>query len=387
MAADVSLDTLSDFISTPTAPFHEHRLMAKVEAFSRARKLPLKKDVHGNLLMSWKGKGRGHPWVITGHLDHPGFTITDCAPASMAARTKRAQASALWTGGVRSDFFRDARVVVYTPGGQVRGCVAGIALDPRTKRVTTMRLDLARPVARGDFGSWDLVPYSLKDGIVSSKSIDDLAGCAVAASVVSAAARARSPATVMALFTRGEEAGFIGALGAIRSGLIPRNARIVNVEASSCRVPGVAAGAGPIVRTGDRIMTFDPEITLALTSAAERLATRDRKFRFQRALMTGGGCEASAFTLSGYRSGAMALPLINYHNMSPRGRIAPERIHLSDYLGCVRVVLETVTASGTAGDGAALLARFGGTFGKLAGRLADPLAGLPAGARAGSAER
>lgn len=376
----VPLRILSDFISTPTAPFHEHRLAAKVRAFARKRRLELAEDRWGNLRVTWRGARTGTPWVVTGHMDHPGFTILGYAP-------ERAQASARWTGGVRPDFFRSARVVVYTPTGAVRGRVAGVALDPKTKRVVTMELDLPRPVARGDFGSWDLVPYALKDGVVSSKSIDDLGGCAVAASVVDAAARARLPVTVMALFTRGEEAGFIGALGAVRSGLIPRRARIVNVEASSCRVPGVAAGAGPIVRTGDRMMTFDPGITLALTQAAERVSSQDRKFRFQRALMTGGACEASAFTLAGHRCGAMALPLVNYHNMSPRGRIAPERIHLADYLGCVRVVLAAVSARADAEDGADLLARFGGSFEKLAPRLDNPLNTLPGAARGGRRPR
>lgn len=376
----VPLRILSDFISTPTAPFHEHRLAAKVRAFARKRKLELTEDRWGNLLVAWRGARKGMPWVVTGHMDHPGFTILDYAP-------KRAQAIARWTGGVRPDFFRGARVVVYTPTGAVRGRVAGVALDPKTKRVVTMELDLPRPVARGDFGSWDLVPYALKDGVVSSKSIDDLGGCAVAASVVDAAARARLPVTVMALFTRGEEAGFIGALGAVRSGLIPRRARIVNVEASSCRVPGVAAGAGPIVRTGDRMMTFDPGITLALTQAAERISSQDREFRFQRALMTGGACEATAFTLAGYRCGAMALPLVNYHNMSPRGRIAAERIHLADYLGCVRVVLEAVKGRAEGDPAPALFARFGGSFERLSPRLDNPLNTLPGAAPAGKRTR
>ncbi len=391
-----ALRILKTFVSAPTAPFHEERVAAQVRSFARRQGLPVTEDPHGNLLVTWKGKSGKPVWVITGHMDHPGFTILDCSTTAKppgakratarssqrasASSIQRASASAQWSGGVRPEFFQKGTpVIVYTPTGEVRGRLAGVELAPDAKRVQTLRLDLARPVSRGDFGSWDLVPYALSRGVVSSKSIDDLAGCAVATAVVALAAERRLSATVAGFFTRGEEAGMIGALGAMRDRLLPRAARFVNVEASSCLVPGVAAGAGPIVRTGDRVMTFDPGMTFLLSQTAERLAAGDKTFRFQRALMTGGGCEASAFTLWGYATGAVALPLVNYHNMGTDGRIRAEQIHERDYLGAVRLLAALVAQEPEAPgiSPASLQKRFEGSFERLKGRLKNPLFSLP----------
>ena len=47
--------------------------------------------------------------------------------------------------------------------------------------------------------------------------------------------------------------------------------------------------------------------------------------------MPGGTCESTAFCALGHMAGALALPLGNYHNQHPRGRIAPEFIHEGDF--------------------------------------------------------
>jgi hypothetical protein len=52
--------------------------------------------------------------------------------------------------------------------------------------------------------------------------------------------------------------------------------------------------------------------------------------------MDGGTCESTAYQLYGLRCAAMCLPLGNYHNMTPGGRIAAESIRLSDLVGLVR---------------------------------------------------
>jgi len=52
-------------------------------------------------------------------------------------------------------------------------------------------------------------------------------------------------------------------------------------------------------------------------------------FRYQRALMPGGACEATLFQLAGRRTGALALALKNYHNMGARGAAA-EAVHRRD---------------------------------------------------------
>lgn len=358
-ARERALALLEHFVSTPTAPFHEERVIAKVRTFARERGHAVREDAHGNLLVSRKGRSDAPPWIVTGHMDHPGFEILEAGAKRAVAR---------WTGGVRAEYFQGAPVIVYGRDREVCGRVSGTRVDPATQRVKEMTLLLQGDVAPGDFGSWDLVPHEREGGVISSKSIDDLAGCAVAAAVLDALDTEEADAPVGALFTRGEEAGFIGAWGATRSGLLPPEARIVNVEASSA-IPGVAAGAGPVVRVGDRMTTFDPATTLALSQAGEALAREDPAFRFQRFLMTGGACEATAFTLAGYATGAVALPLVNYHNMGPAGRIEPERIHVEDFLGAVRLLTRFLARPADAPGFEALRERLEESFEKQKDRL------------------
>jgi hypothetical protein len=83
---------------------------------------------------------------------------------------------------------------------------------------------------------------------------------------------------------------------------------------------------------------------------AKALAAEDATFRFQRRLMDGGSCEATAFCAAGYRSGGLALPLDNYHNMSGldggRKGIGAERVRVSDYLAEVRLLARLGALSG-----------------------------------------
>ena len=65
---------------------------------------------------------------------------------------------------------------------------------------------------------------------------------------------------------------------------------------------------------------------------------------FQRQLMDGGTCEATAYLQYGYRVAGMCLPLGNYHNMNGRGGIAAESISRADLLGLARFIEGLVRA-------------------------------------------
>ena len=72
--------------------------------------------------------------------------------------------------------------------------------------------------------------------------------------------------------------------------------------------------------------------------------------------MTGGVCEATAFSMAGYSVTGVAFPLGNYHNATttipdPDGGVAEEYIRVSDYLGGVELLAEAAIA-GVSGDGA-----------------------------------
>jgi putative aminopeptidase FrvX len=97
---------------------------------------------------------------------------------------------------------------------------------------------------------------------------------------------------------------------------------------------------GVILRVGDRTSIFDSTAMRFLGEVAAALQAKDRTFQFQRALMFGGTCEATAFQEFGYQTAAVCVALGNYHNCHPEGRIAAEYVSLSDGCGMVDLLVE-----------------------------------------------
>ena len=152
-------------------------------------------------------------------------------------------------------------------------------------------------------------------------------------------------ANVFAIFTRAEEVGLIGARLLAKNKTIPMNSTIISIEASPI-IPGVTQGNGPIIRTGDALTTFDATAELILYNSAKSLQKEDPHFVFQRHLMSGGACEATAFAQEGYNVTGIALPLGNWHNatsniIDPKGNIGAEYISKTDFLNAIKLIKRT----------------------------------------------
>ena len=169
-----------------------------------------------------------------------------------------------------------------------------------------------------------------------SRSIDDLIGCAASLEALRRLARARAKTNVTVLLHRAEEVGFIGALELIRAGVADAADSVLSVEASRA-IAGARPGRGPVIRLGDKATLFDPNLVALLDDAAATL--RKRGVRVQRARLTGGTCEATAYLAFGYETAGVAIPLVNYHNGGP-GRVAPEEVRLADLAGAVELLVE-----------------------------------------------
>ncbi|MFM9143799.1 MAG: hypothetical protein ACKORL_00105 [Phycisphaerales bacterium] len=98
---------------------------------------------------------------------------------------------------------------------------------------------------------------------------------------------------------------------------------------------------------GDRISVFTPELTNRLAELYGDAAKKDPAFRWQRKLMPGGACEATAFASYGYRSTCLCLPLGNYHHMADidgvaagarPARVAREYVSLADFHSLVEML-------------------------------------------------
>ena len=128
--------------------------------------------------------------------------------------------------------------------------------DRTSDRLVRVRLDTPvdlRPPLPVVFGLSD---FDLDGDTIRMRAVDDLAGCAAILALLERVARDGSAADVYGVFTRAEEGGLFGARLMAEAGTLPEETIVVSVE-SSAVIPGVAQGAGPVVRTGDALTTFD----------------------------------------------------------------------------------------------------------------------------------
>ncbi len=121
----------------------------------------------------------------------------------------------------------------------------------------TARFDQTLQAAKGDVLRWDLPAPRLGKTRLRAPACDDLASVAAALAAMDQLMRKRNMPDVRVLLTRAEEVGFVGAMAACRSGIIPKQARIVALENSKSFAES-PLGGGPIVRVGDRTSTFIP---------------------------------------------------------------------------------------------------------------------------------
>lgn len=326
------LEWLLDLTAVPTAAGHEDRVVRWIERWVGERAdLALRRDDAGNMVVSFAGQDSADsPLYLTAHLDHPAFVLERTVSPSVVMLAFR--------GGVMDDYFDGARVECIDRDDHLwRGTLAERVDGPNDKfKYFLCELDRDCDSLRpGDVARWSFPDPDIAevDGVecVRTHACDDLAAAAAALGAFDELRRlrqsGRAKGDVRLLFTRAEEVGFIGAIGACRLGTLEPGARLIALE-NSRSFPDSPIGAGPIVRVGDRVTVFTPEMTAAVATVAEKVAggpampiasqknAELSKWRWQRKLMAGGACEASVFCAFGHTSTCVCLPLGNYHNMA-----------------------------------------------------------------------
>jgi len=326
------MNILKTLCSVPTAPFVEGRVVSYVKDFvSRHRRLRLTSDRFGNLLIELRGTARGGGrWVFAAHMDHPGFA----AEKMTGPRTLEAA----FRGGVRAEFFKGSQVRFFDGDEEVTGVVESFEIGPDRGYPERATVRVSRVVPAGSIGMWDQGEGRTKGRVFYSRVCDNLAGAAAALAMLAEVARRPPKASVAVLLTRGEEEGFIGAMGAAtESKLLKKSDRLVVIECSAAQ-PYAPLGQGPIVRVGDKTSVFNSALTYFITQQAGELAKADKRFVYQRALMPGGTCEATVYDAYGFTAASVCVALGNYHNMDmARKKIGPEFIDLGDWRGMVKL--------------------------------------------------
>lgn len=375
----MSIQLLTNLCSVPTAPFVESRVVAFVEAFVAKRpRLTLSRDSWGNLLIELRGTGAAGPaassrWVFTAHMDHPGFVARRMLEDGLL--------EANFHGWVMEEFFKGQSVRFFDGLTESVGNIVDYTIGQERKVPEKVRLRVKKAIAPGSIGMWDQGTGRVKGVKFYSRVCDDLAGAAAALAMLDQLHRKPPVSTVALLLTRAEEEGFIGAIAAsLKPKLLKKSDNIIAIETSAMQ-PYAPQGAGAIIRTGDRTSVFNSDLTYFITQQAEALKKaaekkKDDTFKFQRALMPGGTCEATIYDAYGFKAASICVPLGNYHNMDrTKGRIGPEYIDLGDWESMVRLFVRVAREGHTWEPGMKpLKERVEKRFRQLEKLLANPVA-------------
>ena len=338
---------LLDLTTIPTAAGHENRVQAFLDSWlsKRARNVKWKRDRAGNLLIRHRNPGRKQPLLITANLDHPAFVVRGVDGLEVDLEFR---------GGVQDVYFENARIELFDSRDQ-RSTARITNLDSKAKPFKTARARLSRKspdLTAGDIGRWAFPKATISAGRLRTDACDDLAAVAAALTAFDSIRKRKGCEHVGLLFTVAEEVGFLGAIEVARNatsgrgGLIPRSSRLICLENSRSFAES-PIGGGPIVRVGDRISVFSPSLTNIISHVCTEETKRDPGFTWQRKLMPGGACEATAFSTFGFESTCLCLPLGNYHNMADvdevmsgktPARVKREEIGMSDFHGLVRML-------------------------------------------------
>jgi len=327
------MDVLRGLLGIPTAPFREQRVIEWLEGLAQRRGLEFGQDRWGNVWLSAGSRSkRGGGWIFQAHLDHPGFVVV-----KSEGRVLRAE----FRGSVAKEYFLGSEVRLWPDAAPAKGVRAKVARSgpdiSGVFPVYSLRLESPAEIPQGTIGMWDLPACRVRGTRLISRACDDLVGAAGVICALFDGLASHGANHVSVLLTRGEEAGFIGALAACEAEGIDRAATLVSVETSR-EMPGARLGQGVVIRVGDRASAFDAAVTDHLSRVAMDLAKGDESFAWARQLMPGGVCESTVFCAHGLRAGALCLPLGNYHNMARAGKIGAERIDMGDFSSLVKLL-------------------------------------------------
>ncbi len=340
-AADATLATVERIASAPTAPYHEHRAMRAIASELEALGIATELDAYGQLHARVRRGSAAHALALFSHTDHPAFDIVKADGREGRAR--------VLGGFYARNLASEVRVRV-CDDGEAAPFDAVLddfvpAIDVPHNSLGHCRIRAKASLAVGQWAVLDLPGFEAQGDELHLRAADDLALCAVVVLTLAALREDPRPHDVHAVFTRAEETGLYGARLVAEDGLVARDAIVVSLEASRA-LPQAAPGRGVVVRPGDLYNTFSNDGERFLRVARERLA--DASIATQRALLTGGTCESSAFVRLGWTTTAIALPNVNYHNMTEEhARFVPEIVRLSDLRGAVALLVEAATAAGS----------------------------------------
>lgn len=315
---------IQEIFSQPTAPFREGWVLQKIKLILVEHKIPYFEDDFGNIVCGAKNKEQAKKAKIAflAHTDHPGFHVT---------KQNGLNVEALWLGGAPFKTMKGSKVKIYDPTRPEFSTSAKITWISKTlshHEGIPMKLRLTKPASLNTlcFGAFDFPGVRFNGDRIITRAADDLAGVVIG---ISAIMDLKKKGRAIAVFTRAEEVGFIGCLALLKQNILSQNMAMISLEASRT-LDGALIGHGPVLRLGDRTTLFHTDLSNQMWQVALSLkAKMKNKFHFQRRIMDGGSCEATALGVYGFVTSGLSVPLGNYHNQGPKGP-GPEMVSLRD---------------------------------------------------------
>jgi endoglucanase len=256
---------------------------------------------------------------------------------------ERRRCRAVLRGWVHAEYLPGTRVRFFTDDREITGTIESVEPERKADRGRAVSVKVSAEVPAGSAGMFDQGTGRLRGRRFLCRAIDDLGGLAAALEMLDRLSRSRAGprAPVVGRAPRAVDVGFSGAVPASRDvALLRRTDRIIAIECSALQ-PYAPQGKGVIIRVGDRTSIFHSALTYFLTQQAAALQKKDRTFRYQRALMPGGTCEATVYDVYGFTAASICVPLGNYHNMDrEKKRIGPEYIDLNDWRNMVKLFVQ-----------------------------------------------
>lgn len=327
----------------PSGDEREVRQILAAEVAGRAGEAYV--DSMGNLIVSLGGEKSGPRAMIAAHMDEVGFVV-DFIDDDGYLRFKK-------VGGIDDRILPSTRVKVGS--ARVPG-VIGIKPkhllkgDEGDKVVASddlfidigarSRAEAEEHVQIGEYAVFDTPFWSLPDGMVSGKALDDRAGCAMAATL----AQQELPLPVDLAFTVQEEIGLRGAK--VAAARVKPDFAIV-LESTTCadmpdptaRRRSTLLGKGPALTFQDATSIPHRGLLELLVAAAE-----DEGIPYQWKQTTAGGNDAGSIHLSGGGIPTVSISLPCRYLHTPRSIIALD--DAANAMRLVRAFLERVARHG-----------------------------------------
>lgn len=323
---DLLLSIAKRLMRCPAAPYHEGLVAREAVRICKEYGLLFEFDAFGNLLVGESNASPAPPLILAAHMDHPGFVVQE----RLSEKVYKAE----FLGGVGDAYFKPGVRLVCHPSAMA--AKLGKRLDEKRREFEIEVL--ASHEVPPKFAVWDLPGFQLRGEKIRGRVCDDLIGVAVILTVLIQLQEQKVKRSVIGAITRAEEVGFHGALALANSRRLPSHGLIVSLETSR-ELPVAKMDGGVIVRVGDRASVFDSAGTRFLSEVAAELAKSKAGFKFQRALMSGGTCEATAYQEYGYRCAGVCVALGNYHNCGPNEKIGAEFVSAADAAGMAELLL------------------------------------------------